>query len=199
MKKDLTTFPGITPLQRLTGRLAMATCLLLAVFLAGAGAARLPDRSPSALPLGSQPLVELMYEAETQAPGLTNLQDEPVEAALIPTLQPRTRTLLMEVTAYCPCTRCCGPNAQGITASGRRVDYNGGKFVAADTSILPFGTRVSIPGYHDGEIVEVIDRGGAIKGNKLDVYFDCHQVARQWGRQWLIVTIHEEPTLASVR
>ena len=87
----------------------------------------------------------------------------------------------MVVTAYCPCTECCGPNAQGITASGRPVSANGGKFVAADTNVLPFGRQLVIPGYADGAKVEVIDRGGAIKGNRLDVYFPTHAEARQWG------------------
>lgn len=112
----------------------------------------------------------------------------------IPTLiqlqsSPATRVMLMEVTAYCPCPKCCGPQAQGITASGKTVDYADGRFVAADTRLLPFGTRVSVPGYHDGQPVEVIDRGGAIKGNKLDVYFPSHQTALEWGRRQVPVTI----------
>ena len=103
----------------------------------------------------------------------------------------RTRQLLMEVTAYCPCHRCCGPRAQGITASGRKVSYNGGRFVAADTRILKFNTKLRIPGYANNLPVEVIDRGGAIKGYKLDVYFPTHQEARKWGRQKLWVTVEE--------
>lgn len=125
---------------------------------------------------------------------------EPVPAAAIalpratPTLvtpAPRVRKMLMEVTAYCACTKCCGPRARGITASGKRVSYNGGRFVAADTRLLKFNTKLLVPGYANGRPVEVIDRGGAIKGNKLDVYFDSHQEARRWGRQWLVVTVLE--------
>ena len=94
----------------------------------------------------------------------------------------------MEVTAYCPCKKCCGKYAQGITASGKRVSYNGGKFVAADRKFA-FGTKMQIPGYNNGRAVEVLDRGGAIKGNKLDVYFDSHQEALVWGRQKLKVVV----------
>ncbi len=99
--------------------------------------------------------------------------------------------VLMEVTAYCPCVRCCGPRAARITASGLKVDYNGGEFVAADTSLYPFGTRLIVPGYGaaDGAVVEVIDRGGKIKGNKLDVFYPDHQTALEWGRQILPVRI----------
>jgi 3D (Asp-Asp-Asp) domain-containing protein len=97
-------------------------------------------------------------------------------AAMLPDHWPRR----MVVTAYCPCTECCGPNARGITASGRPVSANGGRFVAADTD-LPFGTLLLIPGYNDGRPTEVLDRGGAIKGNRLDVYFPTHEEAKRWG------------------
>lgn len=107
---------------------------------------------------------------------------------ITPHLPPR-RTVWMEVTAYCPCTKCCGPNAVGLTASGKDVGYNAGRFVAADTKHLPFGTKLVIPGYHEAQPVEVIDRGGAIKGNKLDVFFPSHEDARHWGRRWVPVTV----------
>lgn len=115
-----------------------------------------------------------------------------VARATVPTLAPRMRVMMMEVTAYCPCTRCCGPRAQGITASGKHVSYNGGRFVAADTRLLKFHTNLIIPGYADGRPVPVIDRGGAIKGHKLDVYFPTHYEARQWGRRKIPVTVIEE-------
>jgi 3D (Asp-Asp-Asp) domain-containing protein len=108
----------------------------------------------------------------------------------VSTVRP-ARVLWMEVTAYCPCSRCCGPNAAGITASGLPVTHNDGRFVAADTSVLPFGSRLRIPGYHGGVEVPVLDRGGAIKGHKLDLYFPSHDQALQWGRQWVMVSVSE--------
>ncbi len=115
----------------------------------------------------------------------------PAPAAVLPVAAtPKLRTIEMEVTAYCPCKKCCGPLAQGITASGKRVSYNDGKFVAADRSIK-FGTKLIIPGYASSNPVEVTDRGGAIKGNKLDVYFHSHTEALKWGRQKLTVTVVE--------
>lgn len=95
----------------------------------------------------------------------------------------------MEVTAYCPCKKCCRKNAKGITASGKPVSYNNGQFVAADTRVLRFGTKIIIPGYASETPVEVTDRGGLIKGNKLDVYFDDHKTALKWGRQIIDVEI----------
>ena len=103
----------------------------------------------------------------------------------------RVAVMRMEVTAYCPCTKCCGADAHGVTASGRRVSHDGGKFVAADTTILKFGTLLEIPGYHNARPVEVIDRGGAIKGHKLDVYYPTHEEARLWGRRILNVYVVE--------
>ena len=99
------------------------------------------------------------------------------------------RVIVMEVTAYCACKKCCGPKAQGITASGKRVNYNGGLFVAADKEVFAFNTMLRIPGYANGRAVPVLDRGGAIKGNKLDVFFPSHTEALKWGRQRIAVTV----------
>lgn len=113
------------------------------------------------------------------------------EPPVVETRASRSRVVQMEVTAYCACVKCCGPKAQGITASGKLVNYNDGKFVAADTRVLPFGTKIVVPGYAESERVEVIDRGGAIKGNKLDLYFPTHDEALVWGRQHVDVTVYE--------
>lgn len=116
-----------------------------------------------------------------------------------------TATVEMEVTAYCACGKCTGwerrlfswppgraihttgslkgqPKEIGITASGTRVRIG---TIAADPRI-PFGTRIYIPGYGWG-IVE--DRGSAITGYRLDVFFPTHERALKWGRQRLVVTI----------
>ncbi|MDD4888891.1 MAG: 3D domain-containing protein [Phycisphaerae bacterium] len=94
----------------------------------------------------------------------------------------------MRVTAYCPCAKCCGAWSDGITASGEPVTANGGRFCAADKSI-PFGTMLDIPGYGT---VPVLDRGGAIKGDRIDVFFPSHQEALAWGVRWLDVGIRTE-------
>ena len=86
------------------------------------------------------------------------------------------------ITAYCPCVKCCG-KSNGITASGIKAVE--GVTVATNKSI-PFGTKVYIDGV--GERI-VQDRGGAIKGNRIDLYFDSHQDALNFGRQTKQVTI----------
>ena len=69
------------------------------------------------------------------------------------------------------------------TASGAVA--KAGVTVAADTSVLPFGTVVVINGHE--YIVQ--DRGGAIKGEKIDIYFDDHQEALKFGVQYAEVYV----------
>lgn len=106
-------------------------------------------------------------------------------------------TVKMKVTAYCACKKCCGKYADGVTASGHFI-YLGDKFVAADKR-YPFGTVMYVPEYCDEithpyscyrQTVAVIDRGGAIKGNHIDVYFDTHQEALDWGVRYLDVIVY---------
>jgi 3D (Asp-Asp-Asp) domain-containing protein len=66
----------------------------------------------------------------------------------------------------------------GVTASGTKVKQ--GRTIAMDKSI-PFGTLVKIEGF-DG-VFRVEDRGGKIKGNKVDVYFDNVEDAVKFGKQ----------------
>lgn len=101
------------------------------------------------------------------------------------------RTMTMTVTAYSPDERSCGDSADGITASLHHVTTNGYRLVAADRRVLPLGTKISIPGYDRGEIVPVLDVGGAIKGNRLDVLFPTHEQARAWGVRRLRVVVWE--------
>lgn len=93
-------------------------------------------------------------------------------------------TFTMRVSAYCPCEICCGPFADGITASGVPAV---GRICAADPSI-PFGTVLDVEGY--GEWV-VQDRGGVIKGNRIDLLFPVHGRALLFGVQYLKVRIVE--------
>ena len=91
---------------------------------------------------------------------------------------PAYETIMMEVTAYCPCDTCCDVWSDGYFADGSEV---GDKAIAADTLHYGMGTEMTVPGY--GTAV-VKDRGGAIKGaNRIDVYFDDHQTALEFGRR----------------
>lgn len=97
-----------------------------------------------------------------------------------------TYTRAMEVTAYCPCDICT--NGDNITASGHQIVPSGDFFIAAPRDI-PFYTKIIVPGYNKGQPTVVLDRGGTITGDSLDVFFYSHQEALEWGRQNLKVTI----------
>jgi len=84
--------------------------------------------------------------------------------------------------------KCCGSFANGWTASGHPVSFNGSRFAAAPRWI-PFGAVLTIPGYNGGRAVPVLDRGGAIKGDRLDVFFPTHNAAPKWGVRYLDVEI----------
>lgn len=101
------------------------------------------------------------------------------------------RKITMTVTAYSPDHHSCGDSADGITSSIHSVWTNAMKLVAADSKVLPLGSLVSVPGYDNGNVVPVLDRGGAIKGNRLDVLYPTHSVALKWGVQKLRVTVWE--------
>ena len=82
------------------------------------------------------------------------------------------------ITAYCPCAHCCG-KSDGITADGTHAQTSPDRIAAAPKEI-PFGTRLNVEGVGD---VIVHDRGGAIRGNRLELFFSTHSEALQWGVQ----------------
>ena len=99
---------------------------------------------------------------------------------------PRTSTAVVngetyKITAYCSCSKCCG-KATGRTASGTQA--TAGRTVAAPSKFA-FGTKLNI----GGQIYTVEDRGGAIKGNKIDIYVNSHSAALQWGVRYLPVSV----------
>lgn len=79
------------------------------------------------------------------------------------------------VTHYCACEICCG-KTDGITATGTVATE--GRTVAVDPEVIPYGSKIAVY-YPDGRIGHYIaeDCGGAIKGNRLDVYIDSHEAA----------------------
>ncbi|MGE7947473.1 3D domain-containing protein [Lysinibacillus sp. NPDC093688] len=93
------------------------------------------------------------------------------------------KTLTMRATAY---TAYC-PGCSGITANGTDIRSNPNlKVIAVDPRVIPLGTRVWVEGY--GEAIAA-DTGGAIKGNKIDVFIPTEGQARQWGVKNVTVKI----------
>lgn len=85
-------------------------------------------------------------------------------------------------TAYCPCVECCGKD-DGITASGTKAKE--GRTIAVDPTIISYGTKVEI----GGNTYYAEDTGGAIKGNRIDVFFYSHEEALEFGVQELTIKV----------
>jgi 3D (Asp-Asp-Asp) domain-containing protein len=85
------------------------------------------------------------------------------------------RTLTVTATAY---------TLPGRTATGAPVGYG---VVAVDPSVIPLGTRMTIPGYGEGVAA---DTGGAIQGATIDLWFPSAAAAAAWGRRTVTITLH---------
>jgi 3D (Asp-Asp-Asp) domain-containing protein len=73
---------------------------------------------------------------------------------------------------------------RGRKASGLPTGWG---IVAVDPSVIPLGTRMTIPGY--GEAVAA-DTGGAVRGATIDLWFPTIAQAMAWGRKVVTITLH---------
>ena len=99
-----------------------------------------------------------------------------------------------KATAYCSCKECCGiwaydrptdENQNEIIYTASGAIAKAGRTIAVDPDVIAYGTTVLINGHE--YIAE--DCGGAIKGNRIDVYFDSHEDACEFGLQEVEVFI----------
>lgn len=97
----------------------------------------------------------------------------------------------MKSSAYTSSVECTGKtpadSGYGVTASGMKAQYG---VVAVDPNVIPLGTKLYIEGY--GYAVAG-DTGGAIKGNKIDLYFNTYSEAINYGvRQVKVYVLGEQ-------
>lgn len=85
--------------------------------------------------------------------------------------------------SYASCGKRPGDRGYGITASGMRAQVG---VVAVDPRVIPLGTKLYIEA-PDGSWVYGMavagDTGGAIKGNKVDLFFNTYSECIQFGRR----------------
>ena len=150
----------------------MALVILTAVILlAPSMKALLPEHPYTA----SIPVVAIRHisTGDNLSPSHQVSRGEPVQ---------RIERRVMKITAYT--ARDKGMNGKGITANGEKVIE--GRTIAADSSI-PFGTEIYIPEL--GKTFVVTDRGGAIYGDRLDLFMESRKDALRFGVQDLGVLI----------
>jgi len=94
------------------------------------------------------------------------------------------KTLTMVATGYCPCAKCNWPYVGQPSYLGYPL---GRGIVAVDPNVIPMGSKLYIEGYGEGIAA---DQGGAIKGNRIDLCFDTHQEALNWGIRTVKVIVY---------
>jgi 3D (Asp-Asp-Asp) domain-containing protein len=77
-----------------------------------------------------------------------------------------------------------GYSIHGRTSTGMQTAAG---VVAVDPSVIPLGTRLTIPGYGTGIAA---DTGGSVHGNVIDLWFPTLEQAHAWGRRTVTITIH---------
>jgi cystine transport system substrate-binding protein len=85
------------------------------------------------------------------------------------------RTLVVSSTGY---------SLPGHTATGLPVGFG---IVAVDPTVIPLGTRMTIPGYGEGVAADV---GSGIRGATIDLWFPTLAQALAWGRRTVTITLH---------
>jgi 3D (Asp-Asp-Asp) domain-containing protein len=85
------------------------------------------------------------------------------------------RTITVTATGY---------SLRGRTATGVAVAYG---IVAVDPYVIPFGSRMTVPGYGEGVAA---DRGGAVLGARIDLWFPTRAEALAWGTRTVTITLH---------
>ena len=156
------------------------------------------------------PLLFMSYRNNTPTEPLKPIvvEAEPVEAAVLtPVIEPAVAAVPTEpelihlgefkLTAYCSCNKCCGVWAEdrpldeygneiviGSTGEVLRSNYS----IAVDPDVIPYSSIVII----NGTEYEAQDTGGTINGNRIDVYFNSHEEALEFGVQVADVYLKRE-------
>ena len=127
---------------------------------------------PTEEPIEPTPLPLLDYKVKLRDYSERPKRIPKVQKPVLELIKPYT-LLTVSITAYCPCPSCCG--------------IWRGRTIATDPSVIPAGSKVVI----DGHTYIAEDTGGGIKGNRIDIYFDTHQEALNWGVQTKEVKVYD--------
>lgn len=145
------------------------------------------ETAPAAeAPTESTPAVEEQATAPAESAPAVEAVEAPAPAESAPAVEaqaPNPTEITVEATAYtASCEGCSGITATGINL----LENPNQKVISVDPTVIPLGSKVYVEGY--GEAIAG-DTGGAIKGNKIDVFIPSKQDAINFGRKQLKVTL----------
>ena len=122
-------------------------------------------------------LAAFRAERSSNSTAISSLETEARELAAAPTQagSQSGRTLTVSATGY---------SLKGRTSTGVSVGYG---IVAVDPSVIPLGTKMTIPGYGEGVAA---DTGGAVVGARIDLWFPTQAEALAWGTRTVSITLH---------
>ena len=126
---------------------------------------------------------EIVIVEETKPITKTRTTTEAVELTTVKfeDIPELTELGTFKLTAYCACEKCCG-KSDGITATGTKAKAN--HTVAVDPNQIPYGTEL----YINGNTYIAEDTGG-FSGKIIDIYFDSHEEAKNFGIKYAKVFI----------
>lgn len=78
-----------------------------------------------------------------------------------------------KISGYCNCSRCSGGNNYTYSGTVPKANHT----LSADLDKFPLGTKL----YIDGVVYIVEDMGGGVLGDRLDIFFDTHEEALDYG------------------
>lgn len=106
-------------------------------------------------------------------------------------VSPKATTIAALATAYDGSVAENGP-AGAVDYFGDPLQFGD---IAVDPSVIPLGTKVKISGYSDSQLPKggfyatAVDTGGAIKGNRIDIYLPTTKMALNFGVENVKVTV----------
>ncbi|WP_160721052.1 LysM peptidoglycan-binding domain-containing protein [Bacillus sp. USDA818B3_A] len=99
------------------------------------------------------------------------------------TEEDNSKEITVKATAYtASCEGCSGTTATGVDLKANPD----AKVIAVDPKVIPLGSKVYVEGYG---VATAADTGGAIKGNRIDVFIATEQEALEWGNKHITVKI----------
>jgi len=109
------------------------------------------------------------------------VEKEPVYITNVKEIEKETEWFYFVATGYSANDSLQGTN--NITATGKEIKKG---MIAVDSKIIPLGTRIEIK---DIGVFVAEDTGGKIKGNRIDIYFETKEEAKEFGRQVIWIKV----------